>query len=209
MPGPSRNARAPWGSLSRQQVIDAASRAVRSDGFEKMTIRSLAADLHVSPMSLYRHVRDKDDLLVEVVDRLLARRWKPRVDRGDWSAWMTEAVERFRDFLVHEPAALYIYLRQPVVSPTAIERMQAMLDVLGSTGLDRTGARQVYATLHTYTIGFAALEASRARSAKSGEPTDEVTRLLATFTTSRQFSDGLAYLLEGVEHRLVRQAPAP
>src|SRR5487761_1960495 len=192
MPASGRRARAPWGGLSRQQVIDAASRAIRADGFEKMTIRSLASDLQVSPMSLYRHVQDKDDLLEQVVDRLFARRWKPRSAPTDWREWTTEVVERFRNFLLHEPAALYLYLKRPVVSPSAIGRMQSMLEVLRKTGLDETGARQIYATLHTYTIGFAALEASRARYANAGEPADETTRLLASFTTSRQFSDGLA-----------------
>ena len=173
---------------------------MRADGFEKMTIRSLASDLQVSPMSLYRHVQDKDDLLEQVVDRLFARRWKPRSAPTDWREWTTEAVERFRNFLLHEPAALYLYLKRPVVSPSAIDRMQMMLEVLRGTGLDETGARQIYATLHTYTIGFAALEASRARYAS--KPADETTRLLASFTTSRQFSDGLAYLLDAVDRRL-------
>lgn len=201
MPAPSQRTRAPWGSLTRRQVVDAATRAVRAGGFEKMTIRSLATDLQVSPMALYRHVQDKDDLLAEVVDRLFARRWKPRAAAADSREWITEAAERFRDFLIHEPAALYLYLKQPVVSRTAILRMQMMLDVLRNTGLDESGARRVYAILHTYTIGFAALEASRARSANSGLPTGETTQLLASFTTSRQFSDGLAYLLVAVDQQ--------
>jgi AcrR family transcriptional regulator len=43
-----------------------------------MTIRSLAAELGVAPMSLYRHVRDKDDLSDEVVDRFLATMAPPQ-----------------------------------------------------------------------------------------------------------------------------------
>jgi AcrR family transcriptional regulator len=52
-----------------------------------MTIRSLAAELGVAPMSLYRHVRNKDDLIDEVVDRLLARAWKPgaSISRDPWT----------------------------------------------------------------------------------------------------------------------------
>ena len=50
-------------------------------GYEQMSIRSLADELGVAPMSLYRHVRDKDDLLDEVVDRLLAKAWRPSADR--------------------------------------------------------------------------------------------------------------------------------
>ena len=62
----------PWGSISREQVVAEATNIVKAGGYEEMTIRSLAAGLGVSPMSLYQHVRDKDDLIDEVVDRLLA-----------------------------------------------------------------------------------------------------------------------------------------
>ena len=126
-----------------------------------MSIRSLAASLGVAPMSLYRHVRDKDDLLDEVVDRLLAGAWRPAAAEDDWQAWMTEAASRLRDFLVSQPAALHVYLSHPVVSPAAIERMTAMMGVLRRTGIDEETARSAYGALHTYTIGFAALEASR------------------------------------------------
>ena len=64
-------------------------------------------------MSLYRHVRDKDDLLDEVVDRLLVRAWKPRADAADWRAWIAEAADKLRHFLV-DPA------RRPARLPRAI-----------------------------------------------------------------------------------------
>ena len=72
-----------WGAMSRAQIVDAATKVVEAGGYGDMTIRSLAAELGVAPMSLYRHVRDKDDLLDEVVERLLARSWKPRADERD------------------------------------------------------------------------------------------------------------------------------
>ena len=122
--------RAAWGSISREQVIAAATKVVKAGGYEEMTIRSLAAELKVAPMSLYRHVRDKDDLLDEVVDRLLSRAWQPRANERDWQAWVAEAADKLRRFLVAQPAALHVYLRHPVVSPAAIARMNAMMDVL-------------------------------------------------------------------------------
>ena len=126
--------RAAWGSISRDQVIDAAARAVREGRSDEMTIRSLAAELGVAPMSLYRHVRDKDDLFDEVTDRLLAEAWRPRARRNDWRQWTVEAADRLRALLVREPVALHVYLRHPVVSPAAIARMDAMLEVLVSAG---------------------------------------------------------------------------
>ena len=155
--------RAPWGSISREDIVDAAVRIVEAGGYEEMSIRSLAADLGVAPMSLYRHIRDKDDLLDEVVDRLLAQVWRPAAGEDDWQAWVIEAAANLRRFLVTQPAALHVYLRHPVVSPAAIERMDAVMGVLRRTGLDEATARSAYGALHTYTIGFSALEASRAQ----------------------------------------------
>jgi len=152
-------------------------------------------------MSLYRHVRDKDDILDEVVDWMLARRWRPRADRADWVAWTTEAAERLRDFLVTQPAALHVYLRHPVVSPAAIARMQAVLEVLHDAGFVDEAAQATYAAVHTYTIGFAALEASRASSSRRDAEANEISKQLASFTTKRQFSIGLAYLLGGIDQQ--------
>jgi len=195
--GPGR--RAAWGSISREQVIAAATKVVKAGGYEEMTIRSLAAELKVAPMSLYRHIRDKDDLLDEVVDRLLSRAWQPRANERDWQAWVAEAADKLRRFLVTQPAALHVYLRHPVVSPAAIARMNAMMHVLRQALLDEQLARRAYGAIHTYTIGFAALEGSRA----GWQPTDaddELARQLAAYTTSRQFAIGLRYLLEGIAH---------
>jgi TetR/AcrR family transcriptional regulator, tetracycline repressor protein len=190
-------ARAAWGSISRADIVGAAVRIVEAGGYEDMSIRSLAADLGVAPMSLYRHIRDKDDLLDEVADRLLARAWRPAAGADGWQAWVIEAAARLRHFLVTQPAALHVYLRHPVVSPAAVERMDAMMGVLRRAGLDEAAARSAYGALHTYTIGFAALEASRAGSA-AGAEISSLAHQLAAYTTAGQFTEGLRYLLEGI-----------
>ena len=195
--------RASWGSISREEIVAAAAGIVAAGGYEEMSIRGLAASLGVAPMSLYRHIRDKDDLLGEITDRLLAGAWHPAAAEDDWQAWITEAASRLRDFLVSQPAALHVYLRHPVVSPAAIDRMNAMMSVLRRTGLSEEEARSAYGALHTYTIGFAALEASRAGSAPgaddaSGGDAGRLGRQLAAYTTTGQFITGMHYLLQGI-----------
>jgi len=202
-PSSQRNAkgsarRAPWGTISREDVITAAAQIISGGGYEEMSIRSLAAGLGVAPMSLYRHIRDKDDLLDEVVDRLLAQVWRPTAAEDDWQAWVTEAAANLRHFLVTQPAALHVYLTHPVVSPAAIERMNAMMDVLRRTGLDEATARSAYGALHTYTIGFAALEASRADLTRDERDGDDLGRQLAAYTSTAQFTEGLRYLAAGI-----------
>ncbi|HTU38253.1 MAG TPA: TetR/AcrR family transcriptional regulator [Acidimicrobiales bacterium] len=191
--------RAAWGSISREQVIDAAERVVREGRSDQMTIRSLAAELGVAPMSLYRHVRDKDDLFDEVADRLLAGAWRPRTRRDDWRLWTSEAADRLRTLLVREPVALHAFLQHPVVTPTAITRMDAMLDVLSSAGFTTAQTRQAYGAIHTYTVGFAALEASRGEMAgRDDDRADGVAKELAKLATPAQFKAGLQLLLDGI-----------
>lgn len=201
-------------------IIDAALQAIRRPGgYGRMTIRGLAGEMGVAPMSLYRHVRDKDDILDAVVDRLLAEFWRPPAVEEDRSAWIADAADTLREFLVSQPAALYVYLQHPVVSPTAIARMEAMMRILREWLQDEEAARQAYAAIHTYTVGFSALEASRsgARAAltaratpasfvKDDAPIDnksagrDLAEQLARYASPHQFARGLRYLLAGIEH---------
>jgi AcrR family transcriptional regulator len=187
--------------------VEAALRSLRAGGFEQLTIRSLAAELGVAPMSLYRYIRDKDDLLDEVVEELLLQSQPLPPPTGSWQSRLAAAAEALRELLVREPAALYVFLRHPVVSPTAIRRMEKMLGVLREAGFGSASAKAAYAAIHTYTMGFAALEASRA----GWNPEDGTNRTaleLAAFATPKQFASGLRYLLAGIEHDNASRTPS-
>jgi TetR/AcrR family transcriptional regulator, tetracycline repressor protein len=190
--------RARWGTITREQLILAAKAEIEAGRYEQMTVRWLAARLGVAPMSLYRHVRDKEDLLNEVVDRMLAETWEPLGDISDPWSWLMEASDKLRVFLVEQPAALHVFLSHPVTSPASLARMQTILRVLADAGLNEQSARRIYGAVHTYTLGFAALEASRARWLSAHDDImDPDAAWLATLTGPQQFSDGLAALLDG------------
>jgi AcrR family transcriptional regulator len=173
-------------------------RSLRTTGFDQMTIRNLAAELDVAPMSLYRYIRDKDDLMDEVVEALLIQSQPMPPASGTWQSRLTAAAEGLRALLVDEPGALYVYLRHPVISPTAIRRMEAMLKILREAGYDAASSKTAYAAIQTYTVGFAALETSRA----GWTPPEGASRAateLAAMTSPRQFASGLRYLMSGIE----------
>ena len=197
--------RAPRGSISRSHIVEAALRSLRTEGFEQLTIRSLAAELGVAPMSLYRYIRDKDDLMDEVVEELLRQSQTVPPESGPWHSRLAAAADGLRRLLVEEPAALYVYLRHPVVSPSAIRRMEMMLSVLSEAGFDTMSSKAAYAAIQTYTIGFAALEASRDGWTPE-RATDRTTAELAAFTTPTQFASGLRFLLSGIQHEATAAA---
>jgi AcrR family transcriptional regulator len=59
---PGRTGRPPV--TSRAQILVAARRLIDRDGWDRLTIRRLGAELGIGPTTLYHHVKDKEDLLV-------------------------------------------------------------------------------------------------------------------------------------------------
>jgi AcrR family transcriptional regulator len=52
---------------SRAQILAGARRLIDRDGWEKLTIRQLAAEIGIGATTLYHHVRDKEDLLLLLI----------------------------------------------------------------------------------------------------------------------------------------------
>lgn len=66
---PARAGRPP--RTSRAEVLAAAGRILEHEGWEKLTVRRLAGEIGVSTMTIYHHVKDRGDLLVQLIsDRL-------------------------------------------------------------------------------------------------------------------------------------------
>lgn len=53
---------------SRAEILAGARRIIERDGWQKLTVRRLAAEIGVGPMTLYHHVRDRADLLVQLIN---------------------------------------------------------------------------------------------------------------------------------------------
>ena len=58
--------------LSRAQILEAALELADRDGLEAVTMQRIARAIGAEPMSLYRHVRNKEDLLDGLVDLVFA-----------------------------------------------------------------------------------------------------------------------------------------
>ncbi len=57
--------------LSRQRVVAASMELARERGLDGVTMRALAAELDVTPMAVYYHVRNKDELVALVAESVL------------------------------------------------------------------------------------------------------------------------------------------
>lgn len=158
---PSRPSRRARSSLRRDAIVEAAIRTAENGQLASLSMRGLADELDVTAMALYGHVADKDDLLDEVLDHFLARDAQPAPFRGEWSTWMVDFAEQLHVVLTAQPALLDRYLRRPVGVPAALRRMEAALAVLSSVGFDDDECTDIFAMVHTLTLGFTALEVAR------------------------------------------------
>ena len=73
--------------LSRDRVLRGAMAVADAGGIGSLTIRSLASELGVKPMSVYHHVANKDEILDGIVDIVFSEIELPS-GQADWKAAM-------------------------------------------------------------------------------------------------------------------------
>src|SRR5262245_23362885 len=76
-------------TLDQRQVVKTALALLDEGGLDELTMRRLAERLGVKAASLYRHVRDKDELLVLLGDEISGEIPLPR-GPGGWKEQLTE-----------------------------------------------------------------------------------------------------------------------
>lgn len=185
--------------LTRQDIIDEALRRAARHELGTLTLRGLAEELEVSAMALYRHVRDKDEILEHVADALLAAAGLPeRTER--WRPFLKAMAASLRGVLSEHPEIVELVSRRPLTTPAARARLGAATDALHAAGFSHDDAIRAYAAVHTYTVGFCALEAGRRRDGEAGaDPgADPVADTIASFVTEEQFHFGLRVILDGL-----------
>jgi AcrR family transcriptional regulator len=88
-----------------QRILTAAWKLFAAGGIEAVSLRQVAAKVHVTPMAIYRHYADKDAVIdALVVDAL--DRWSDRlvaIDVDDPFDWLITAGDEFLEFALDEP----------------------------------------------------------------------------------------------------------
>ncbi|MGW3995206.1 TetR/AcrR family transcriptional regulator [Amycolatopsis sp. NPDC004772] len=152
------------GRLDRDRILDVAERIAATEGTAGLTMRRLGTELGMNHTAVYRHFRDKEELLDQVADRLLERRAEP-VPGANWretlKSQLRHAMGRFD---VHPDLAQLIALR-PSTSETLAAQMERALETLQEVGLTLEQAAAVYQITENYVVGFG-LYASLVRCAE-------------------------------------------
>ena len=139
--------------LSRARIVRAALRLVDDHGLSALTMRALAGDLKVSPMALYNHVRDKDELLDLMLDLILGEVDCAATD-GEWLAQLRALVCSFHEVLATHPHLVPVYSSQIRIGPHGLQIIERAIGLLLRAGFSRSDAAAAFLTLYTYVVGF-------------------------------------------------------
>ena len=121
-------------NLDRGRVIAAAIDLADRDGLDTLSMRTLAAELAVTPMALYKHVADKDDLLGGMVDAVVTS-YRPPPSGLAWSAATRDRILVARDALLVHPWLRSAIERSTRRTPAVLGHMDAVAGELLAGGL--------------------------------------------------------------------------
>jgi len=207
--------------LSRERIARAALELSDREGVEGLSMRRLALELGVTPMALYVHFRNKDDLIDAVVD-LAARELTLPSERGPWKRQLGLLMAEIRRGVERHPAALRVRLARPLMSPGVMRGTELGLRILLRAGFSRADAVSAWRALFSYTLGFASFSSEtltpdarrHARTALAALPEEEFPALSASASEAvaamggeEQFEFGLGCLLAGLEARYLPRRP--
>jgi AcrR family transcriptional regulator len=163
MQGPVKppRTRRPRGSLTREQVVDAALQLADQEGLEALSMPTIARRLECGVMTIYGYIDDKVDLLDAIALRGLADLRLPRPLPAEPAAVLVTWGRALRRTLLDHPSLPVIFLTQPVVGPGIFRGIEVLLGALERAGVrPAVGVHAIYAVV-TYTTGFVAWELPR------------------------------------------------
>lgn len=152
----SRPIRAP---LSRERVLRGAVAVADAGGIAALTIRSLAHELGVKPMSVYHHVANKEEILDGLVDIVFSEIELPTPD-GEWQAEMRRRANSARAVLRRHRWAIGLLESRATPGPETLRHHDAVLATLRRAGFSPEMTAHAYALIDSYVYGFALQEAS-------------------------------------------------
>jgi AcrR family transcriptional regulator len=200
-----RPGKGPKPGLSRERVVDAAVRVAAAEGLAAVSMTRVAKELGAGPMSLYRHVKNKDELLALMIDMAMGPT-RPDPSGEGWRADLAQWAWSFRTTLGRNLWAVDVPLRGLPVLPNEVGWTEAALSALTGTRLSAAEKLSVLLLVSTYVRSQAQMNAQIAAAfAASGSSPDELmagySRLLAALAGAGRFPALAEVVATGVLER--------
>ncbi|MGC5171497.1 TetR/AcrR family transcriptional regulator C-terminal domain-containing protein [Microbacterium sp. DT81.1] len=169
--------------LSRELIVETALAQIDRSGAQGLSMRSLAQELGVEAMSLYRYVHGREDLLEGVVALLMGDLTSSLDEElaEHWQGFLQTVAHQVRRIAIEHPKAFPLvatrhpaapWLRPPLRS---VEVVNTFLSALLGHGFTDEQAVDAYRSFSSFLLGQLLLE-SAVRGAETGpveEPLDE------------------------------------
>jgi AcrR family transcriptional regulator len=160
--------------LSRERIVEAAISIADDEGTAALTMRSVAKELGVATMSLYRHVPHKEALLIAMADTVLGELTLPRHHKS----WRTqlEALARLQwdGYRRHRWLAPMLSMTRPQRLPNGMRHTDAVLAAVDQLGMSTARTLATAIAFMGIVRGVAVgLEAEREAERDTGMDQDE------------------------------------
>lgn len=143
-------------ALVRKRVIAAAMQIADDEGLTALSIRGLAAKLRMPAMSLYRHVRSKEELLLLMADAALGEEKLPEPPPKGWRAQMELGARlEWRVLRRHPWLARVMNISRPTPTPNALSYANWIMRALDGSALDASGKLRLHVIIHGFIQGLA------------------------------------------------------
>jgi TetR/AcrR family transcriptional regulator, tetracycline repressor protein len=129
--------------LSKSAVVERALEVADREGLDGLTIRRLAHELGVTPMALYWHFRNKDELLAGLADRIWSEIDTDTDAGATWQQQLRGLLESLVHVLRRHPCASQLLVTGEKQSAAALDAAEVALHVLRRAGFDPTLASEV------------------------------------------------------------------
>jgi TetR/AcrR family tetracycline transcriptional repressor len=122
--------------LTKQVVVERALALGDAEGLEALTIRRLATELGVTPMALYWHFRNKEELLAGLGDQIWSELDTDVDPSAPWHLQLRGLLESLLHVLRAHPCASQLILEGEKQSNAALVASETTLAVLRRGGFD-------------------------------------------------------------------------
>ncbi|MEU5002273.1 TetR/AcrR family transcriptional regulator C-terminal domain-containing protein [Streptomyces sp. NPDC021622] len=148
-------------TLTRASVGQAALDFLDHHGPAELTMRSLAADLGVSPRALYNYVEDRRDLLT-VAAEIFESEWRPpELDPGRWRDSLRSYCRNLRAHYRRHPGMTTLALSENITMarhPAMLRNVDALIGFFESVGLSLQDSYRACMETIRFIVGFVELQ---------------------------------------------------
>lgn len=157
---------------SRAQILAATRELIDRDGWEKLTIRRLAAEMGIGATTLYHHIRDKHDLLIQLLNAHVGRLDRPHLP-DDPRDRVVVAATAMHDALAAWPWAAEILTTDGFVGlldESALWMVDTIVGGAADYGCTPEQSVDVFRGVWYYTVGEILVRAHSTRWRAGDEP---------------------------------------